>query len=283
MKNSIPLLIVLTLLFSIKSYSQIAPTGGKKVLEVKETYEGEYQKQVTKADIHPNVLVSMKKNVIKKSAKFGFTDITIEEVGQVSYPSSSTSSENNFKFQANIIDNSTKNKYKLRISIMGHAPKYIIKEVKSPKLEVVSEQIVEKEDVDYCSKITKSVDNFDKKTNYYSPFSGLISFSKTIGKGKDDDIYISITAKSSSFNTGKYGVSILFKDETRIDRKSEEIKVKMGKGKYFDYKAFFLLTEDEINKLTTSEITDIKLYVYTEEIKNGAEIMEYLKCLSDIK
>ena len=126
MKTTITLLITLCTL-SFSSFAQTAPTTGKKVLEVKATYAEEYLQPVTKGDLSDLLLTQMEKNVIKKAIKFGFTDITVETLGKVWYPQNllvqgSTTATENFKFQANIMDNTTGNRYKLRISLFGHTP-----------------------------------------------------------------------------------------------------------------------------------------------------------------
>jgi len=44
------------------------------------------------------------------------------------------------------------------------------------------------------------------------------------------------TATSSQFLTGKKGLIILFEDGSKISKPQQAVKVKVGKGKYFDYK-----------------------------------------------
>jgi hypothetical protein len=41
-----------------------------------------------------------------------------------------------------------------------------------------------------------------------------------------------------------------------------------------------MLNKEDIDKLIKSEITDYRLYLYDESVKNGLKYCEYLKCLS---
>ncbi len=161
MKKIITLLSVF-LLANI-NYSQVAPTSGKKTLEVKETYKGEYMQKVTNGGLSSVVISAMKKRIPKKLKKYGFNDITITEVGKVNTPVSKATkmsnlaggnegagkaqlqvaktsnqinaavdriyteeSDNDWKFQVNFIDNETKEEFKVRLN-MSYNPKYIIK------------------------------------------------------------------------------------------------------------------------------------------------------------
>ena len=110
--------------------AQNAPKNGKKILEVKESYPGEYIEEIIPGELDEVLVGRMKTNVIKKSVKYGFDNITVLDVGQVYYPSGEeVTSDLDWKFQANIIDNNSGDFYKIRISLLGHSPKYIIKEV----------------------------------------------------------------------------------------------------------------------------------------------------------
>ncbi|WP_010523154.1 hypothetical protein [Aquimarina agarivorans] len=270
MKKIITLLT--SLLFVNSIYSQIAPTTGKKILEVKESYDGEYFEKVKQGDLPSTTIEAMKKKFPKTFIKYGFTDITIKEVGKVDFPSTSTSA-NNFKFQANLIDNKTGNLYKVRIGMMSWAPKYIIKErIK----EVKKEKTVAK---DYCNEIKVIKDKFEDKTTYYSPSVGKISLGKSTGEKEDGSIYMFLVANSSQFSTSEKGLIILFDDGTKISKPNESIRVKMGKGKYFDYKATIKLNDEEIKLFKEKIVTDFRLYIYDEEVKNGKDLQEYINCM----
>ncbi len=272
MKNIITLLT--SLLFINLIFSQVSPTTGKKTLEVKETYEGEYFEEVKQGDLPTATIEAMKTKFPKAFIKYGFNDITIKEVGQVNYPSQ-TSSSNSIKFQANIIDNSTGNFFKVRISMMGWSPKYIIKERVKEKA-TINEKVK-----DYCSEIKVIKDKFEDKTTFYSPYVGQISLGKSIGEGEDGSVYMFLVANGSQFSINKKGLIILFNDGNKISKPNEAITVKMGKGKYFDYKATIKLNEEEIKLFTEKTVTDFRLYIYDVEVENGTDLQEYLKCMTN--
>ncbi len=145
--------------------AQEAPTSGKKVLDVKESYEGEYMQNVTKGDLSTPVMNALKKRVPKKLKKYGFEEIKIIKIGKVKSPISvatkmsdavggnrgagkaqlqtaKTTSQieaavdkmyaedvdNDWKLQVNFIDVKTQKEYRVRLNLMSYNPKYIIKE-----------------------------------------------------------------------------------------------------------------------------------------------------------
>ena len=161
---------IITIFASVLTFTvsaQVAPVTGEKALDVKESYSGEYLQTVSKGNLSEVVVKAITERVPKKLAKYGFSDITITEVGQVPSPENWTNklakvsglttnrakgeamlttakthseitaainkmyepdnNEGNWKFQVNFIDNISKNTYKIRINIM-YNPLYIIKE-----------------------------------------------------------------------------------------------------------------------------------------------------------
>jgi len=162
--NTIITISLLVLTFNISA--QIAPTTGKKTLEVKESFKGEYLQSVYKNGLSSVVIKGITERVPTKLVNYGFTDITITEVGKVSSPENWTDdlakasglttnrakgeamlttantyseitaavnkmyepdNEGNWKFQVNFTDNISKSTYKIRINMM-YNPQYIIKE-----------------------------------------------------------------------------------------------------------------------------------------------------------
>ncbi len=165
--NKMKKIKLIMLLIGVLSFgsiqAQVAPKG-KKTLEVKEKYTGEYMQKVFKGDISNGVLSAMRKRIPKKLKKYGFNDVTITEVGKVLVPVSVTTKlgriaggnkevgkaqlklaktsgsvenavdkmftenvDGDWKFQVNLIDNETKIKYKIRLNL-SYKPIYIIKE-----------------------------------------------------------------------------------------------------------------------------------------------------------
>lgn len=158
--------MLLVLSNAINLSAQIAPTTGEKVLEIKESHQGEYLQTVIQQGISDAVIRAITERIPKKLAKYGFTDITITEVGKVPVPEGwatkmgqITSNKSvgqsmlgqaktynemviavnkmyqpedndgvDWKFQVNIMDNVTKEIFKIRINMMSYNPQYIIKQ-----------------------------------------------------------------------------------------------------------------------------------------------------------
>ena len=156
---------ILALILTLNLPAQEVPTSGKKMIEVKESHQGEYLQAVNNEGISKVVINAIKNRMPKKLSKYGFNDITINEIGKVPVPEGWASKLGNltsnksvgqsmlktattyneisaavekmyepedtdnvdWKFQVNFIDNTTKKKYKLRINMMTYKPLYIIK------------------------------------------------------------------------------------------------------------------------------------------------------------
>ena len=164
MKNLKLTSTVIALILTFNLIAQTAPKG-KKSLKVKENYEGEYMQKVTQGELSKVVIDALTNRVPKKLKKYGFEDITIIEIGQVKTPTSFATKMSNaaggnraagkaqlefaetqgeieravdkmnekdtdidWKFQVNFTDNKTGKEFKIRLSTMSYAPKYIIKE-----------------------------------------------------------------------------------------------------------------------------------------------------------
>jgi len=236
--------------------AQNAPKNGKKILEVKESYPGEYIEEIIPGELDEVLVGRMKTNVIKKSVKYGFDNITVLDVGQVYYPSGEeVTSDLDWKFQANIIDNNSGDFYKIRISLLGHSPKYIIKEVN--------------EDF-YCNKITKSIDKFEDSETYNSPYSP-ITFFKIIKRQQEKSYFMMIKTEGTTAS--------VFEDGSKITRPEVKVDVEVGGSKSYIYSSTFKLTENEVKKLAKDKITDVRLYIYDRAIINGETLRNYMQCL----
>lgn len=165
MSNSKSIIAALVLASTFGLNAQVAPTTGEKVLEVKETYLGEYLQSIDTTSFSPAVVNAIKERVPKKLIKYGFTDIKVLKVGKVKAPISTATKMSNFvggnkgvgsamlsqattysemvravdkmyeqetdgdwKMQVIFLDNLTGKEFKLKIAMMGYTPQYIIKE-----------------------------------------------------------------------------------------------------------------------------------------------------------
>lgn len=132
----------------------------------------------------------------------------------------------------------------------------------------------------YCKKIETTTDKFDGKITSRSDYSEGISFIK-INKNGISQIYMSINEIGSTLNVGKNGLILLLKNGNKIERPNADIDAKVNKGgNGYIYSSFIELTQEEIDLIINNPITDNRLYIYDGEIKNGAKLSEYLKCLT---
>ncbi|MBL4939190.1 MAG: hypothetical protein JKY16_02755, partial [Lutibacter sp.] len=73
MKNLKTVIAILGLILTFNLTAQIAPTSGKKILEVIEDHEGEYLQTVTQNGFSDVVIKAMTDRLPKKLLKYGFT------------------------------------------------------------------------------------------------------------------------------------------------------------------------------------------------------------------
>lgn len=92
---------------------------------------------------------------------------------------------------------------------------------------------------------------------------------------------MSINELGSTINVGIKGLTLLLENGKKIERPNADIDAKVNKGgSGYLYSAFIELTKEEIDLLINNPITDNRLYIYDGQIKNGAKLSEYLKCLT---
>jgi hypothetical protein len=141
--------IILVLGLTMSTYSQVAPTEGRKTMKVTNKFHGEYNKKVVSSFAKAPRDYHMKK-LPKKLAKYGFTNVKITALGSVSYNSKNpisrldvgiaqirvganvetvintvTTKVDTSKFQVNFT--SDQGTFKVRLSMLV-SPRYIIKE-----------------------------------------------------------------------------------------------------------------------------------------------------------
>ena len=76
------LIYILIFSFGLTTVAQVAPTTGKKVLEVTNKFDNEYSLEVFKSMYAAPYEYHMNK-LPKKLAKYGFTNVTITDLGSV--------------------------------------------------------------------------------------------------------------------------------------------------------------------------------------------------------
>ena len=132
---------------------------------------------------------------------------------------------------------------------------------------------------DPCSKITRTVDKFTDEVTIRSPLLEKISFTKVINN-IEEVIYLRISVHGSTLNYGCYGVTLLLENGEKILWKDEEVDTDYDSyGNSWKYKSFTRLTNEEIEKIITNPITDVKLYIYDSSIGNSEKFSSYLNCI----
>lgn len=132
----------------------------------------------------------------------------------------------------------------------------------------------------YCKDIETTTDKFSGEITESSDYSEGIKFIKSTKDGVSK-IYMAINEPGSTLNVGKKGLILLLENGKKIERPNADIDAKVNtSGKNYVYSAFIELTKAEIDLIINNPITDDRLYIYDGEIKNGAKLSEYLKCLT---
>jgi hypothetical protein len=134
-----------------------------------------------------------------------------------------------------------------------------------------------------CKDIEESKDKFTGKTYYNSPMLDKVYFSKVV-ENNNSTIYLHLTCLGKTLLVNKQGVVVLLKDGNKLDFPTALVDVKVDNTyanlNNYSYSAFIELNKEDIDKLIKSEITDYRLYLYDDSVKNGLKYCEYLKCLS---
>jgi hypothetical protein len=129
----------------------------------------------------------------------------------------------------------------------------------------------------WCKEIETKTDKFTSITSYNSPINEHVSFIKEKGF-----TYIYLLSHGKTPTVGGTGVIILLDDGSKIENKEAKIDVKYAGDGYYDYSTLFSLKDDEIKKLSETQITDYRLFIYEFKIdkEKGWFFKEYLKCLN---
>jgi hypothetical protein len=133
----------------------------------------------------------------------------------------------------------------------------------------------------FCNDIEESKDKFTNEITYRSPESEGISIIK-VKAGVKVNTYLSIRVGGSTVNVKEKGVILLLDNKLKITKPDAELDVDVNTSKYgsgYIYSAFIDLNINDIKLLTQNKITDVRLYIYDNDITDGKKISEYLKCI----
>lgn len=131
----------------------------------------------------------------------------------------------------------------------------------------------------YCDQLTSETDKFSGEVKTTSKMFQGFMFLKSV-KDKKASYYLMVSALAPTAVVGKTGVIILLANGKKIEKPAAKIDIDANKyGKDFKYTSLIQLTPTDITLLTSSPMTDARLYIFDSEIKEGIKMMETLKCL----
>lgn len=130
----------------------------------------------------------------------------------------------------------------------------------------------------FCSEIIKNKDKFTDETYWVTPYLEPIHFERVRSTNGAIKYYIYLTARNTSVSGGS-GIVILLEDGVKIQKPSAKVSITVDSDAKYVANSHFLLTESDIQKLTSSAITDIRLYIYDRSISEGNRYSDLLKCL----
>lgn len=135
--------------------------------------------------------------------------------------------------------------------------------------------------------VSRKVDKFTGEVKLSTPYHhgkyyelNKIIYHKVIS-GLDTTCYMSLRTGGPSLKVSQVGVIILLSNGDRISLPDEKIDCDPGYGGYWEYSVFLRLDKELIKKLSESEITDFRLYIYdaTFNEKERHRYNKYLKCI----
>ena len=91
-----------------------------------------------------------------------------------------------------------------------------------------------------------------------------------------------ITTYGSTVNLYEKGAIILFENDEKLEWPTTEVDCGDWDNRGYEYSVFVRLNKSDVLKLSTHQITDIRLYIYDEELKadDAMKYLEYMKCIA---
>ena len=138
-----------------------------------------------------------------------------------------------------------------------------------------------------CKDLRKRTDKFSDKITLMTPLDEPASITRFIESGKST-YFLRLTAPAMA-SADRKGVKLLLSDGQRIEWPDEEVEVEVTTfhprwDTNFRAKAFIELTEEQMQHLQKSRITDYQLYIYDWEVKEklGETLRLQINCLTTI-
>lgn len=140
-----------------------------------------------------------------------------------------------------------------------------------------------------CNLIQRKIDDFTGEITLRSPInykSQNIPFAiiKTI-KNSVTKYYLSLSSYGLNVSVDINDITILFDDNSKLNKKSK-IDVNVAKnGNGYRYSAFIPITQQDLDILSTKKIIKYRLYIYDYSLndENGEMFKSLIKCIRKLK
>ena len=124
-----------------------------------------------------------------------------------------------------------------------------------------------------CSQLILRIDKFTGDTTFKSPSSAefgtndLIYFMKIKSSKYGTRTYMHLKTYGSTLNVAKKGLVILLANGTKIEKPEQKIECEVGEESKWVYSANINLTNDDIERIIISPITDFRLFIYDASVE----------------
>jgi hypothetical protein len=139
-----------------------------------------------------------------------------------------------------------------------------------------------------CSMIERNIDESTNEVKLNSPRSTTLGIILKYIKDEKQNYYLRLFAKGSIVEYDIKGVTIIFSDGSKILKPMVKIKFDFDSSigaTGCRYSAFIPLTLLDLQKLSTTNISKIRLHIFDNEIDSieSEKFTQYVNCIKDMK
>ena len=134
----------------------------------------------------------------------------------------------------------------------------------------------------FCSKIKENFDKINNIKSFNTPILSKVTLYKDIEKGVAN-YDLRLIAKGSTAVVDGKGLTIFFKDGTKIVKPNATIKVSVSSnGNGYDYSCFVNISKAELLTFQSKEIIKYKLYIFEESLNDieSENLKGFSKCIA---
>lgn len=144
----------------------------------------------------------------------------------------------------------------------------------SVALSILATNVVSAQDC--AKKIKTETDKFTGDVTIYTPVLEPLSLT-IVKKGEKTMHFLAVESPGITLNVGQSGAYIIFSDGSKFEKADAKVDAKANQyGPGYIYRAFILLTPQEVAMFSKKTVTDLRLYIYDREIKG--KIAETFRC-----